>query len=134
MKGSRNLVTLAGASLLLAASVFAAGTGKGTLRLYESVEVQGKQLPAGEYKVEWNGEGPKVELSITSGKQTVASVPAQVVTVGEKNRTDGYAAKKSDDGKNALTEIFFHGKDFELRVEGQVSAEPSHSGTSGSNQ
>ncbi len=125
MKGSRNLVTIAGASLLLAASAFAAGTGKGTLRLYDS---------AGEYKVEWNGEGPKVELSITSGKQTVASVPAQVVTVGEKNRTDGYAAKKSDDGKNALTEIFFHGKDFELRLGDQASAEPSHSGTSGSNQ
>src|SRR5260370_20442672 len=62
------------------------------------------------------------------------SGPAQVDTVGEKNRTDGYAAKKSDDGKNALTEIFFHGKDFELRLGDQASAEPSHSGTSGSNQ
>jgi len=134
MKGSRNLVTLAGASLLLAASAFAAGTGKGTLHLYESVEVQGKQLPPGDYKVEWNGEGPNVELSITSGRQTVASVPAQVVTVSEKNRTDGYGAKKSDDGKNALTEIFFHGKDFELRVGDQANAEPSRSGTSGSNQ
>jgi len=39
MKGSRNLVTLVGASLLLAASAFAAGTGKGTLHLYESVAV-----------------------------------------------------------------------------------------------
>ncbi len=134
MKGSRNLVTLAGASLLLAASAFAAGTGKGTLRLYESVDVQGKQLPPGDYKVEWNGEGPKVELSIASGKQTVVSVPAQVVTVGEKNRTDGYAAKKSHDGKNALTEIFFHGKDFEFHLGDQSSAEPSHSGTNGSNQ
>jgi hypothetical protein len=134
MKGSRNLVIIVGTSLLLAASAFAAGTGKGTLRLYESVEVQGKQLPPGDYKVEWNGEGPKVELNITSGKQTVASVTAQVVTVGEKNQTDGYAAKKLDDGKNALTEIFFHGKDFELRLGDQASVEPSHSGTSGSNQ
>jgi hypothetical protein len=134
MKGSRNLVTLAGASLLLAASAFAAGTGKGTLHLYESVEVQGKQLPPGDYKVEWNGEGPKVELSITSGKQTVASVPAQVVTVSEKNRTDGYASKKSDDGNNALTEIFFGGKNYELRVGNQAGAEPSQPGTTGSNQ
>jgi hypothetical protein len=134
MKGSRNLVALAGASLLLAASVFAAGIGKGTLHLYQSVEVQGKQLPPGDYKVEWNGEGPNVELSITGGKQTVASVPAQVVTIGEQNRTDGYASKKADDGKNALTEIFFHGKNFELRVGEQASAEPSHSGTSGSNR
>jgi len=86
MKGSRNLVTLAGASLLLAASAFAAGTGKGTLRLYDSVDVQGKRLPPGEYKVEWNGEGPEVELNITSGKKTVASVPAQVVNVGHVYR------------------------------------------------
>jgi len=134
MKGSRNLVILAGASLLLAASAFAAGTGKGTLHLYESMDVQGKQLPPGDYKVEWNGEGPNVELSITEGKKTVASVPAQVVTVAEKNTSDGYASKKLDDGKSALTEIFFHGKDFELRLGDQASAEPSHSGTSGSNQ
>ena len=134
MKGSRNLVFLAGASLLLAASAFAAGTGKGTLHLFESVEVQGKQLPPGDYKVEWNGEGPRVELSITNGKQTVASVPAQVVTVSEKNRSDGYASKKADDGKNALTEIFFHGKDFEFRVGDQVRIEPAQSGTSGTNQ
>jgi hypothetical protein len=134
MKGSRNLVTLAGASLLLAASAFAAGTGKGTLHLFESVDVQGKQLPPGDYKVEWNGEGPNVEVNITEGKKTVASVPAQLVTVAEKNTTDGYASKKSDDGKKALTEIFLHGRDFELRLGDQASAEPSHSGATGSNQ
>jgi|SRR6266436_3326833 len=133
MKGSRSLVILAGASLLLAASAFA-GTGKGTLHLYESMDVQGKQLPPGDYKVEWNGEGPNVELNITEGKKTVASLPAQVVTVAEKNTTDGYASKKLGDGKNALTEIFFHGRDFELRLGNQASAEPSHSGTSGRNQ
>jgi hypothetical protein len=134
MKASRNLVTLAGASLLLAASTFAAGTGKGTLHLYESVDVQGKQLPPGDYKVEWNGEGPNVEVNITEGKKTVASVPAQLVTVAEKKTTDGYASKKLDDGKNTLTEIFFHGRNFELRLGDQASTEPSHSGTSGSNQ
>jgi len=125
---------LAGASLLLAASAFAAGTGKGTLHLYDSVDVQGKQLPPGDYKVEWNGEGPNVELNITEGKKTVASVPAQLVTVAEKNATDGYASKKSDDGKSALTEIFFGGKNYELRLGDQASAEPSHPATSGSNQ
>jgi hypothetical protein len=133
MRGSRNTVTLFGASLLLAASAFA-GTGKGTLRLYESVEVQGKQLRPGDYKVEWNGEGTNVELNISNGKETVASIPAQVVTVAEKNRTDGYASKKSDDGKSALTEIFFHGSNYELRLGDQAAAAPSQSATSGSNQ
>src|ERR1700738_303928 len=122
MKGSRNLVALAGASLLLVASAFAAGTGQGTLHLYESVDVQGKQLAPGEYKLAWSGEGPKVELSITSSKKSVVSVPAQLIPVGEAYTTDGYAAK-SDDGKNALTEIFFHGKDYELRLGDQSGGE-----------
>ncbi len=134
MKGSRNLAGLAGASLLSLASAFAAGASKGTLHLYESVDVQGKQLPPGEYKVEWNGEGPQVELNITSGKKTVASVPAQVVTVSEKNRTDGYAAKKSEDGRNALTDIFFQGKTYEIRLGDQAGAEASQPGTTGSDQ
>src|SRR5258708_8268093 len=125
MKGSRNLVTLAGASLLLAASAFAAGASKGTLHLYESVDVQGKQLPPGEYKVEWNGEGPQVDLNITSGKKTVASVPAQVETVSAKKRTDGYAATKYADGKNALTDILFLRKPSEIRFGAQDSAEAS---------
>jgi hypothetical protein len=134
MKGSRNLVTFVGASLLLAASAFAAGTGKGNLHLYDSVDVQGTQLPPGEYRVEWNGEGPKVEVNITSGKKTVASVSAQVVTISEKTPADGYAAKKSDDGKNALTEIFFGGKTYELRLGEQVAVEPSSTVTTGTPQ
>ena len=133
MKGSRNLVALAGTSLLLVASAFAAGTGQGTLHLYESVDVQGKQLAPGEYKLQWNGEGPKVELNITSSKKTVVSVPAQLVPVGEAYTTDGYAAK-SEDGKNALTEIFFHGKDYELRLGDQSGGEASQPGATGSSQ
>ena len=133
MKGSRNLVALAGTSLLLVASAFAAGTGQGTLHLYESVDVQGKQLAPGEYKLAWSGEGPKVELNITSSKKTVVSVPAQLVPVGEAYTTDGYAAK-SEDGKNALTEIFFHGKDYELRLGDQSGGEASQPGATGSSQ
>ena len=134
MKGSRNLVALAGTSLLLVASAFAAGTGQGTLHLYESVDVQGKQLAPGEYKLQWNGEGPKVELNITSSKKSVVSVPAQLIPVGEAYTTDGYAAKKSEDGKNALTEIFFHGKDYELRLGDQSGGEASQPGATGSSQ
>ena len=125
---------MAGTSLVLAASAFAAGAGKGTLHLYESVDVQGKQLAPGEYKLEWSGEGPKVELNITSSKKSVVSVPAQLVSVGEEYTTDGYAAKKSEDGKNALTEIFFHGKSYELRLVDQAGGEASQPGATGSSQ
>src|ERR1700730_12041806 len=85
MRVSRNLFGLTVASLLLGISAFAAPATKGTLKLFDSVSVQGKQLAPGQYTVEWNGEGPNVELSITNGKGAVASVPARVVPVGAKN-------------------------------------------------
>jgi hypothetical protein len=133
MKGSRNLGILAGASLLLAAGAFAAGTGKGTLRLYDRIEVQGKQLAPGSYRLQWNGEGSKVELNISNGKETL-SVPAEVVSVAEKAHADGYASTKAEDGNTALTEIFFGGKNYEIRLGNSSTGGSAISGTAGSNQ
>ena len=126
---SRNVFSLGAASLLLAASALAAGGSKGTLHLYEIVTVQGKQLAPGDYKVEWNGQGPDVQLSIEQGKQTVVSVPARMTPVSEKNASDGYAAKQ-EGSENVLSEIFFHGKSYELEI-GDQSSQPA---TNGSNR
>jgi len=133
MKVSRNLFSLAVASLLLGATAFAAPT-KGTLKLFEPVSVQGKQLAPGQYTVEWNGEGPNVELSITNGKQAVASIPARVVPVGAKNTASGYSSAKQDDGSTALTSVFFQGKAYELHVGQESATTAPQPGTSGSNQ
>jgi hypothetical protein len=133
MKVSRNLFSLAIASLLLGATAFAAPT-KGTLKLFESVSVQGKQLAPGQYTVEWNGEGPNVELSITNGKQAVASIPARVVPVGAKNTASGYSSAKQQDGSTALTSVFFQGKAYELHVGQESATTAPQPGTSGSNQ
>jgi hypothetical protein len=135
MKVSRNLFSLAAASLLLGASAFAAPT-KGTLKLFESVSVQGQQLAPGQYTVEWNGEGPNVELNITNtnGKQAVASIPARVVPVGAKNPASGYTSAKQGDGSTALTDVFFQGKAYELQIGQQSATTAPQAGTSGSNQ
>lgn len=124
MRLSRNVFSLGAASLLLATSALAAGANKGTLHLYEIVTVQGKQLAPGDYKVEWNGQGPEVELSIEQGKQTVVSVPAHVTPVVEKNASDGYAAKQ-EGSQNVLSEIFFHGKNYELEIGDQSAGRAS---------
>ena len=133
MKSSRNLFSVAVASLLLGASAFAAPTTKGTLKLFEPVTVQGKQLAPGQYTVEWNGEGPNVQLSIASGKNAVASVSARVVPVSPKNATSGYSSTKQQDGSSALTNVFFQGKTFELQIADQ-SASQEAAPASGSNQ
>jgi len=105
----------------------AAGTNKGTLHLYDNVNVQGKQLTPGIYKVEWNGEGPDVQLNIVDGRNTVATVAARVIPVTTKNDQDGYSAVNQN-GNNTLKDIFFHGKSYELQVESGSGTGTSESG------
>jgi hypothetical protein len=116
MKSSRKVVGLLGAGLLLAVSAMAAPSNKGTLHLFDDVNVQGKQLTPGNYKVEWNGDGPEVQVNIVEGGKTIATVPARVVPVTLKNTQDGYTAS-SENGTRTLKEIFFHGKNYDLQIE-----------------
>ena len=134
MKVSRSLFGVTLASLLLVSGAFAAPATKGTLKLIEPLSVQGQQLAPGTYTVEWNGEGPNVELSIANRGQAVASIPARVVPVSGKNRATGYSSKKEQDGRSALTGIFFQGKAYELQIGQQSATEGSQPATSGSNQ
>jgi len=137
MSLSRNVLSLCAGSMLVAAGGVAAAAGsvtsKGTLHLYDDVTVEGKHLAPGEYKIEWSGEGPNVNLTIDQGKKTVVSVPAEVTPVTEKKQSDGYVAKKQADGQNALSEIFFHAKDYELKLKDQPSS-PAQSSGSGYNR
>jgi hypothetical protein len=119
-------------SLLLAGSAIAGNSTKGTLNTDETVTVGGKQLPAGKYQVEWTGSGPTVELSISSGRDTVAKVSAQVVPVKTAQTGSGYSTNTDQAGNKELTGIFFGGKKYELSI-GEASAATPSDKTQGSN-
>lgn len=133
MKLSRNLFSLTLASLLFAGGAFAAPASKGTLKLFEPVTVQGKQLAPGQYTVQWNGEGPNVQVHITDGRNAVTAVPARIVQVAAKNKTSGYSSEKEQDGRNELTNLFFEGKAYELQI-AQSASQGGQPAASGSNQ
>jgi hypothetical protein len=133
MNVSRNLFSVTLGSLLLAASAFAAPATKGTLKLYESVTVEGKQLAPGQYTVEWTGEGPNVQLNIANGKNAVSAVPARIVPISTKNKTSGYSSEKQQDGQ-VLTSVFFEGKAYDLQIGEQAASQAPQPATSGSNQ
>jgi hypothetical protein len=132
MKVSRNLFGVTFATLLLATGAFAAPASKGTLKLFEPVTVQGKELAPGKYTVEWNGEGPNVQLNIADGKNAVTAVPARIVP-GAKNRTTGYSSEKQQDGRSELTNLFFEGKAYQLEI-GDSASQGGRPAASGSNQ
>jgi hypothetical protein len=112
MKTSKSLFL--GLALLLATSAFAAN--KGTLSVQEPITVNGTQLAPGDYKVQWEGNGPAVELSITQGKKVVAKVPAHMVNLETPAQNDAAVVKNNGDGTKSLSEVRLSGKKFSLAV------------------
>jgi hypothetical protein len=103
-----------GLAVLLAGSAFAAN--KTTLQVQEPVNVSGTKLAPGEYKVQWEGSGPSVEMSILKGKNVVAKVPAHVIDLPNASPNDAAIVRKNDDGSRSLSEIRMSGKKFALAV------------------
>ncbi|HEX4546683.1 MAG TPA: hypothetical protein VH110_10000 [Candidatus Acidoferrum sp.] len=121
MKKSKITFGAVALSLLFATGAVAGPQNKGTLKLSESVTVGGKQLAPGKYQLAWTGSGSNVELSIFDGKETVAKVPAQLVTLKKAGPESGYSTNANSGGSLTLTEIYFGGKKYELSL-GETSA------------
>jgi hypothetical protein len=101
-----------GSALLLATSAFAAN--KAQLHLQNATTVNGTQLKAGDYKLQWDGTGPNVELSILQGKNVVTKTSAKLVDLPSPASNDAAVVKKGDDGSSALSGIRFEGKKYAL--------------------
>ena len=119
---------LLGLALLLATSAFAAGN-KGSMQLLGPVNVSGKQLPAGDYSVKWDGNGPNVEVNILKGNKVVATTPARLIDLSAKPERDAAVLRNNEDGSRSLAEIHFGGKTYGLAI-GSESASMDGSGSS----
>ena len=109
---SKSLVM--GLALLLASSAFA--TTKGKLTLQAPTTVNGTKLRAGDYKLEWDGSGPSVEVSIVSGKTVVAKVPGKIVDLQSPALSNTAVVKMNDDGTRTLSGAQFENKKFALQL------------------
>ena len=109
---SKTLVV--GLALTLACSAFAAS--KANLTLNNPTSINGTQLKAGDYKLEWDGSGPNVELSIMQGKKVVTKVPAKIVDLGKASSNDSALLHQNDDGSTTLAGVRFQGKKYALEL------------------
>lgn len=89
-------------SPVLCATAFAAKTSKKTMHLYEKAKLEGKVLNPGDYKVEWSGTGPNIELNIVQGRDTLATVPARVVAENTSNEHDSYVLQPARNGGESI--------------------------------
>ena len=111
----------------MASSAFA--SSKANLELINAVTVNGTTLKPGDYKVQWEGSGPNVELSILKGKDVVAKVPARVVELQTPSSNDAAVTHQNASGPNSLAGIRFQGKKFSLEL-GDSSDNMQASGSS----
>jgi hypothetical protein len=103
-----------GLILVLASGAFAAT--KATLSLQSATTINGTTLKAGEYRLEWDGSGPNVEVSIKQGRPVLAKVPAKVVELGATSPNNAALVKKNDDGSRTLAGARFEGRKIALEL------------------
>ena len=109
---SKSLVM--GLVLTLASSAFAAS--KANLTLNNPTNINGTKLQAGDYKLEWDGSGPNVEVSIVQGKKVLTKVPAKIVDLDKAPGNDAALLKQNSDGSTTLSGARFQGKKFALEL------------------
>jgi hypothetical protein len=100
--------------LLLASSAFAAT--KASLNLQHPTIINGTKLKAGDYKLEWDGSGPNVEVSIIQGKNVLTKVPAKVVDLSSPSQNSAAVVTLNSDGTSTLSGARFEGKRFALEL------------------
>jgi len=107
-------ILVLGLAVVLASSAFAAT--KAQLNLLGPVNVNGTQIKAGEYKLEWDGSGPNVEVSVMQGKNVVAKVPAKLVDLNSPAPNTAAVVQNNNDGTASLVGARFEGKKFALEI------------------
>ncbi len=110
-------IVIVSLALMLAGNAFAAnGSHKDTFQILAPTQVNGTQLPAGDYEARWEGSGPTVQVSITQGKKVVATVPAQLVDLNQVSRDTAAEIKSNANGDRELASLRFSGKKYSLTL------------------
>ena len=103
-----------GLAILLASSAFAAT--KANLHLNNPTLVNGTTLKPGDYKLEWEGNGPNVDVNVMQGKTVLAKISAKVVDLNSPAAASAAVIQRNNNGTANLTGARFEGKKFALEL------------------
>ncbi len=106
-------------ALVITATLAMAAENGGRLNIRDAVQLNGKQLTAGEYTVRWEGTGPSVQVTVTLYKKTVMTTTGTVKELDKPAEKDSVVYKGSGGKFDQIAEIRFAGKKTALVFEGQ---------------
>jgi hypothetical protein len=89
---------------LFATMLSVAAPNKTVINLVEPTIVGSVILQPGEYRIEWNGPGPDVQVSFSQGNKTIAAIPATLQAL--RNRVSlSLMYHTEESGARSLVEI-----------------------------
>jgi hypothetical protein len=104
MKHLRYLALLSIFATLSSLSVFARDKNQQSVDIPDTVQVGGRQLKPGNYKMEWQGTGPDIQVTFLRDGKTVVTVPATLETHDDQVTQDDIVTGSEN---NTLQEIDF---------------------------
>jgi hypothetical protein len=75
--------------------------------IFDVLQIGGAQLKPGNYKVEWQGDGPAVQVSFQLNGKTVVTVPATLKTNDADVTRDAIMTEATNADTSTLKEIDF---------------------------
>jgi len=107
MKQIKYAALLSMLAVMCSVSALARDKNQHSVSISDSVQVGGKQLEPGSYKVEWQGTGPEVQVNFVRDGKTVATVPGTLKTNDAKVSQDDIVTDTTSANTKTLTEIDF---------------------------
>ena len=104
MKQVRSIIL---ALFLIPLPILSFAATRKSITVSDPITIGSTELKPGDYKVQWDGNGPTVQVSFIQGNKTVATAPASVQQ--QSNEFDGALELKSAAGGDAKS---LHAIDF----------------------
>jgi hypothetical protein len=91
----------------LGGSARAARDNAHSVEISDVVEIGNTKLKPGNYKVEWQGAGPAVQVSFQQNRKTVVTVPGTLKTNDDQVTQDAIVTEATSADRPTLKEIRF---------------------------
>jgi len=102
----QHLAVLSTLALLFPVSALARNNAH-SVQIFDVVQIGSTQLKPGNYKVEWQGTGPAVQVSFQQNRKTVVTVPATLKTNDDQVTQDAIMTEATSADTTELKEIDF---------------------------